>query len=231
MKPCSKCGQTKSAEHFYKLKTGKLSSWCRECNRAVTARWKETSDGKASAKRYWRSEKGRAHVLRFQKTEKGREAKSRYGKSEKGKATARRSYLKLIRTEEGRHRVNEFSKRSYRNNLERIKKYRRSPRVREMLKKAGEKYNRTNKGRETNRRSTANRRATLMERRSTLTREDWEAIKRSQAQRCAYCKKKRPLTIDHVIPLSKGGHHEATNVVAACKPCNSRKGDRILTLF
>ena len=88
-----------------------------------------------------------------------------------------------------------------------------------------------NKGRETNRRSTANRRATLMERRSTLTREDWEAIKRSQAQRCAYCKKKRPLTIDHVIPLSKGGHHEATNVVAACKPCNSRKGDRILTLF
>lgn len=30
---------------------------------------------------------------------------------------------------------------------------------------------------------------------------------------------------DHVIPLSKGGHHTASNVVPACGPCNSVKSD------
>jgi 5-methylcytosine-specific restriction endonuclease McrA len=30
-------------------------------------------------------------------------------------------------------------------------------------------------------------------------------------------------TIDHLTPLSKGGMHEADNLVIACKPCNSRK--------
>lgn len=35
-------------------------------------------------------------------------------------------------------------------------------------------------------------------------------------------------TIDHLIPRSKGGTHTWTNVVAACKQCNSRKDDKIL---
>ena len=33
------------------------------------------------------------------------------------------------------------------------------------------------------------------------------------------------------MPLSKGGHHERENVVAACRSCNSSKGAKILTLF
>lgn len=46
---------------------------------------------------------------------------------------------------------------------------------------------------------------------------------------CQYCSKKLPekrLTIDHVVPLSKGGRHEWTNVVTACSACNNRKGDK-----
>lgn len=35
-------------------------------------------------------------------------------------------------------------------------------------------------------------------------------------------------TIDHVIPRSLGGEHSWTNVVAACGPCNTRKGSRLL---
>jgi 5-methylcytosine-specific restriction endonuclease McrA len=37
---------------------------------------------------------------------------------------------------------------------------------------------------------------------------------------------KNYLPIDHVIPRSKGGKHSWDNVVIACEPCNSRKGDR-----
>lgn len=46
---------------------------------------------------------------------------------------------------------------------------------------------------------------------------------------CQYCYNKfseKKLTIDHVIPLSKGGRHEWTNVVTACSQCNNRKGDK-----
>lgn len=46
---------------------------------------------------------------------------------------------------------------------------------------------------------------------------------------CAYCGKELPasrLTRDHIVPLSKGGQDLWTNVVAACLPCNQKKGDR-----
>lgn len=46
---------------------------------------------------------------------------------------------------------------------------------------------------------------------------------------CQYCYSKFPekkLTVDHVVPLSKGGRHEWTNVVTACSKCNNRKGDK-----
>jgi 5-methylcytosine-specific restriction endonuclease McrA len=43
---------------------------------------------------------------------------------------------------------------------------------------------------------------------------------------CQYCGSTKKLTLDHVIPRSKGGKHSWDNVVIACERCNSRKGDR-----
>ena len=44
---------------------------------------------------------------------------------------------------------------------------------------------------------------------------------------CVYCGKKgKPLTIDHVIPRSKGGNSNWENCVACCKACNNKKGAR-----
>lgn len=48
---------------------------------------------------------------------------------------------------------------------------------------------------------------------------------------CQYCGRKfepARLTIDHVIPRSRGGQTVWENVVAACTRCNDRKGDRTL---
>jgi len=47
------------------------------------------------------------------------------------------------------------------------------------------------------------------------------------SHRCQYCGANAE-SIDHVIPRSKGGEHAWENVVAACRPCNVRKGDRLL---
>ncbi|HMV46924.1 MAG TPA: HNH endonuclease [Blastocatellia bacterium] len=47
--------------------------------------------------------------------------------------------------------------------------------------------------------------------------------------RCQYCGKRGTafeLTLDHILPRSRGGRTVAENLVAACQACNNRKGDR-----
>jgi 5-methylcytosine-specific restriction endonuclease McrA len=58
-----------------------------------------------------------------------------------------------------------------------------------------------------------------------LTHAQWLEIQAAQDYRCYYCGKRRKghLTQDHIIPLSKGGSHTLSNVVAACRSCNSKK--------
>jgi len=44
---------------------------------------------------------------------------------------------------------------------------------------------------------------------------------------CQYCGSDEELTFDHVVPRSRGGHTTWENVVAACSPCNLRKGNKL----
>lgn len=61
----------------------------------------------------------------------------------------------------------------------------------------------------------------------TVTAEDWRRILDQHKHRCAYCDRADlPLTQDHVLALSKGGKHCPSNIVPACRPCNSAKGNR-----
>jgi 5-methylcytosine-specific restriction endonuclease McrA len=52
-------------------------------------------------------------------------------------------------------------------------------------------------------------------------------VLRRDRRNCAYCGR-RADTIDHVVPRSRGGTHSWENCVAACRPCNSRKADRMV---
>jgi 5-methylcytosine-specific restriction endonuclease McrA len=65
------------------------------------------------------------------------------------------------------------------------------------------------------------RREVKFSRRNILARDE---------NRCQYCGKRLPtsqLSLDHVTPKSRGGKSTWTNVVAACNPCNTRKGGRM----
>ena len=55
-------------------------------------------------------------------------------------------------------------------------------------------------------------------RRAVFARDSWT---------CQYCGSRSNLTVDHVIPRSKGGSSSWENIVASCAPCNRRKGDRL----
>jgi len=49
---------------------------------------------------------------------------------------------------------------------------------------------------------------------------------RSTCQFCGRVLAATELTLDHVVPRSRGGHTDWDNLVACCHPCNNRKGDR-----
>jgi 5-methylcytosine-specific restriction endonuclease McrA len=56
-------------------------------------------------------------------------------------------------------------------------------------------------------------------RKAVLARDSWT---------CQYCGQRRTtLTVDHVIPRSRGGESVWENIVASCGPCNRRKGNRL----
>jgi len=55
-----------------------------------------------------------------------------------------------------------------------------------------------------------------------------KAVLARDAWTCQYCGSERPgLTVDHVIPRSRGGESVWENIVASCAPCNRRKGDSL----
>lgn len=58
------------------------------------------------------------------------------------------------------------------------------------------------------------------------THEQWVALLERYKHRCASCRRKIPLVRDHIIPLSKGGSDDITNIQPLCTSCNSRKSNR-----
>ena len=57
-------------------------------------------------------------------------------------------------------------------------------------------------------------------RRAVFARDRWT---------CQYCgSRSSSLTVDHVVPRSKGGPSSWDNIVTSCAPCNRRKGDALL---
>lgn len=62
---------------------------------------------------------------------------------------------------------------------------------------------------------------------STMTEEDWNNIKKKHNNTCLYCGKYEgcEITVEHVIPFTRGGSNVKENVITACSVCNSSKGN------
>lgn len=62
-----------------------------------------------------------------------------------------------------------------------------------------------------------------------LRQSNWWKQKLSAGE-CYHCGKKFPvaeLTMDHLIPIGRGGHSDRNNVVVSCKPCNTAKQSKV----
>jgi 5-methylcytosine-specific restriction endonuclease McrA len=61
-----------------------------------------------------------------------------------------------------------------------------------------------------------------------FTGKEWVDVCNKYKNRCLCCNKRKPLTADHVIPLSRGGTNGIDNIQPLCRSCNSRKGTKTM---
>ncbi len=83
--------------------------------------------------------------------------------------------------------------------------------------------------REANREKTRqyeHRRRTVLEEAGSHTPEEWRRILDFYGHTCPGCGSSERLTVDHVVPLSKGGSNAADNLQPLCVRCNAAKGNR-----
>lgn len=72
--------------------------------------------------------------------------------------------------------------------------------------------------------SKAKRRASKVEAGGEYTGAEFAALKEATGNACLCCGAAGDLAADHVIPLSKGGPNDISNIQPLCKSCNSTKG-------
>lgn len=65
-----------------------------------------------------------------------------------------------------------------------------------------------------------------------VTEREWREILARFGDRCAWCRRSEnlivKLSMDHVVPLARGGAHRADNIQPLCIECNSKKGTRMI---
>lgn len=70
---------------------------------------------------------------------------------------------------------------------------------------------------------------------STVSIKAWQRLRhyvfKRDGYKCVYCGSPDNLQADHVVPYSKGGLDDSTNLVTACRKCNVRKKDHSVEYF
>lgn len=62
----------------------------------------------------------------------------------------------------------------------------------------------------------------------SITKEDWQHACEAFCYSCAYCGAKVSLTVEHVVPIDKGGTSAINNIIPVCHHCNSSKSNKDL---
>jgi 5-methylcytosine-specific restriction endonuclease McrA len=142
--------------------------------------------------------------------EQRRQANLRYHQSEKGLAAMRKASAKYAKTDNSK-----ISREKHKQT--------------DLAKETRETYRKSERGKLSKRNASHIRRA----REYNQVGPNPPTIEHLQEllkQPCAYCDQPSE-HIDHIIPIAKGGLHDISNVVGACKPCNTSKKDKDLLTF
>jgi 5-methylcytosine-specific restriction endonuclease McrA len=155
----------------------------------------------------------RAHA--YQKTKKGKLAfakgSKKWAQTQEGKQCSKKALAKYRRSERGKEYAQSYEQRDYVKERHRI-------------------YTKSAAGKISSANYVHGRRRSIQQSGYRLTVKDWDEIQKAHDHCCAYCHKptENP-TIDHIVPLSRGGLHAYDNIAPACGKCNRSKGPRLLS--
>lgn len=238
-KTCSKCGAEKPIDQFFKraLSRDGLAPSCKACNRTPEARERN----REAARRYLQTENGkqknREKARRnFHDNPKTREYLITYEKKRRKSdpefAQRSREYHRK-HTRKWKEQNPEIAKESERkqharraNNPELRAKYTEYERNRRHERqKADPEFHEHLM--DLAKRGSHKRRARLANSGGSYTRSEWRRLCEYYDHRCVCCNHQfQRLTVDHVLPLSKGGTNYINNIQPLCRSCNSRKHDK-----
>ena len=199
-KTCTKCGQIKNLDEFHNSKSHK--------------------SGKKSACKLCNTAAAVAYQKATKDTTYPRITAWRKNNPEKTKEYSRLARIKRADADR------EYRKTYYLNNVEAKRQYSRQYAISnpEKLYEKGRRWREANP--EKLRRYSIERRSRKKLASVFLIRD--KDITRILAQPCLYCGKEGG-TLDHVIPLVRGGLHGIGNLVSACERCNKSKSDKFIT--
>lgn len=187
--------------------------------------------------------------LRKENIERERERDAEYYRKNRGsiRETKAKSYRKHLETNRQRRRARYsenrevekgYQKEYYRKNRDRIlaKASERRKKNRENLRAESREWRKNNpeyfvKYRKDNRnkaREYCHRRRVRKALNGEFVVLDKE-IERIYSSRCVACDSDQSVSIDHVIPIARGGRHSIGNLQPLCASCNSSKGIKLMT--
>ncbi len=247
MKQCTKCGEDRPLELFTRDKSREdgLFPHCKICRKAdkhqyylahkeqifdYSQQWHKNNpnESKAIKKRYRDSHKEEI-ALQIQE--------ARRANPDRFKAKSRRAYYKnhdrtLARQREYRILYPNRGKERYRKHRAAFRDQ-LNERSRQWYAAHSEIHNQ--RSRDWARRNPQKRlsyvhtrRARRLDNGGRYTLDQWEELKQLYGFKCLCCGEVKPLTIDHVIPIAKGGSNDISNIQPLCMRCNRSKATKTI---
>lgn len=149
-------------------------------------------------------------------------------------ARAKRPEIRTIRNAQSRNQQKQPHRRRY--NREWLRQRRADPTHAEQMRFTRRAYYHRKKIdptfhrmiRELGRTADHRRRARMHANGGSFTVQEWRALCTYYDHKCLCCGERKSLTIDHVVPISKGGNNYISNVQPLCETCNKSKGDKTI---
>lgn len=228
MKLCSKCNLEKPLSEFNKNRNSKdgHAAWCKICNKEYMKKY--NSENKEKHKEYLKE-------YNKQNADKRREYNQKYYKENRDVLLKRQKEYDVVNHE---HKL-EYMRGYYHKNKERINEYNKKYHIgyyiknKEKIQEYKKEYSKTDKSKFIHKIKHSKRRAQMEATnvKDVITQKQWETIIYEQNKRCAMCKclfnENRVPTMDHIVPLSRGGLNSSDNIQALCGSCNSKKNNRL----
>ena len=210
---CNTCGVVKTADSFNRSaqRTSGLQPKCRQCFKSYNeARYAAEPERYREKARAWRASHLEMAI-----------ARSRLWQSQHREHVRQYDHARRTGRPAGFYAGEWLRRRAYHDRYRMLNA--------EKVQAKGRRWRIENPDKNCEKQSRRRARLQLAERIDKVDRASLIKRDNSTCYLCGLILTDKQVTLDHVVPLARGGSHTAENLRVACGPCNSRKGTRLIT--